>query len=139
MKNTVTEDTHRLKPEEEPAKKRSKKGTKPKLFTPQQSTETEEEPTPMASSSAMEVFKADDAPKQSKAPSLYELPGEAAEQAYNELIKAQAICLDDFKTQFIRNNTEAMVQILDLTAATVPFESHGFLKARDRLLDAVGP
>ena len=105
MKNKATEDILRLKPEEEPAKKKSKKVTKPKPSTPQQSTETEEEPVPMASSSAIELTKADDAPKQSKAPSLYELPGEAAEQAFNELIKAQAICLDDFKTQFIRNNT----------------------------------
>ena len=138
MKNKATKDMLRLKPEEEPAKKKSKKATKPKPSTPQQSTETEEEPVPMASSSAIELTKADDAPKQSKAQSLYELPGEAAEQAYNELIKAQAICLDDFKTQFIRNNTEAMVQILDLTAATVPFESHGLLKARDKLRGAAG-
>ena len=79
MKNKATKDTLRLKPEEEPAKKKSKKVTKPKPSTPQQSTETEKEPVPMASSSAIELTKADDAPKQSKAPSLYELPGEAAE------------------------------------------------------------
>ena len=31
-----------------------------------------------------------------------------------------------------------MAQILDLTAATVPFESHGLLKARDRLIGVAG-
>ena len=91
----------------------------------------------MASSSAIELTKADDA-QQSKATSFDDLPAEAAEHACNELIKAQAICCDDFKKHFLRTNIDGMVQILDLTAAIVPFESHGVLKARDRLLEAVG-
>ena len=128
MQNTANDDVHRQQPEDQPAKKKGKKGTKPK-----QSIETEEEPAPLASSSAMEITKANDCPKQDKALSLYDLPGHAAQEAFNELVKAQAICLNDFKTHFIRNNIEAMAQILDLSAATVPCESHGFLKARDML------
>ena len=133
MQNTANDDVHREQPEDQPAKKKGRKATKPKLTIPQQSIETEEEPAPLASSSAMEITKANDCPKQDKALSLYDLPGHAAQEAFNELVKAQAICLNDFKTQFLRNNIEAMAQILDLTAATVPCESHGLLKARDML------
>ena len=91
----------------------------------------------MASSSAIELKKTDDS-QQSKATSLDDLRAEAAEHACNELIKAQAICCEDFKKFFRHSNIDGMVQILDRTAATVPFESHEFLKARDRLLEVVG-
>ena len=91
----------------------------------------------MASSSAIELKKTDDA-QQSKATSFDDLRAEAAEHACNELIKAQAICCEDFKKFFRHTNIDGMVQILDLTAAIVPFESHELLKARDRLLEAVG-
>ena len=123
--------------EEEPVKKKSRKMAKPMPLKPQPSMPMEEEPEPMASSSAIELKKTDDA-QQSKATSFDDLPAEAAEHACNELIKAQAICRDDFKKHFLRTNIDGMVQILDLTAAIVPFESHGLLKARDRLLEAVG-
>ena len=137
MKNKAPKDMLMPQAEEEPAKKKNRKLAKPRPPTPQQSMATEEEPEPMASSSAIELKKTDDA-QQSKATSFDDLPAEAAEHACNELIKAQAICRDDFKKHFLRTNIDGMVQILDLTAAIVPFESHGLLKARDRLLEAVG-
>ena len=61
------------------------------------------------------------------------MPAHAEQEAFNEIVKAQAIFLNEFKTQFLRNNKEAMAHMLDLTAATVPCESNGLLKARDRL------
>ena len=135
MKNKVPKDQHMPQAEEEPVKKKSRKMTKP--MPPKPQPPTEEDPEPMASSSAIELKKTDGS-QQSKATSFDDLRAEAAEHACNELIKAQAICCDDFKKHFLRTNIDGMVQILDLTAAIVPFESHELLKARDRLLEVVG-
>ena len=135
MKNKAPKDQHMPQAEEEPVKKKSRKMAKP--MPPKPQPPTEEDPEPMASSSAIELKKTDGS-QQSKATSFDDLRAEAAEHACNELIKAQAICCEDFKKLFRHTNIDGMVQILDLTAAIVPFESHELLKARDRLLEVVG-
>ena len=66
MQNTANDDVHREQPEDQPAKKKGRKATKPKLTIPQQSIETEEEPAPLASSSAMEITKANDCQSKTK-------------------------------------------------------------------------
>ena len=132
MKNTANHEVQHPQQEEQPAKKKCKKGAKAKHTAPPQSTETDADPTPLASSSAMETTKASDSPSHDKALCLSDLPGHAAQEAFNEIVKAQLILQNEFKAQFLRNNIAAMVHMLDLTAATVPCESHDFLKARDK-------
>ena len=135
MKNKAPKDQYMPQAEVEPVKKKSRKMAKP--MPPKPQPPTEEDAEPMASSSAIELKKTDGA-QQSKATSLDDLRAEAAEHACNELSKAQAVCCENFKRFFRHTNIDGMVQILDLTAAMLPFESHELLKARDRLLQVVG-
>ena len=87
----------------------------------------------MASSSAIETTNASDSLSRRKALGLSDLPCNAAQEAFNEIVKAHAIFQNEFTTQSHRYNVAAMVQMLDMTAATVPFDSHDLLKARDKL------
>ena len=133
MENTAKHGAQQPQHQEEPAKKKSRKGAKAKHTTPPPNNEAEAEPPPMASSSAIEITKASDSSSCHKALGLSDLPCHAAQEAFNEIVKAQAIFQNEFKSQSLRNNTAAMVQMLVMTAATVPFDSHDLLKARDKL------
>ena len=133
MKNTAKHEAQQPQHEEEPAKKKSRKGANAKHTTLPQSNEAEAEPPPMASSSAIEITTANDSTSHHKALGLSDLPSQAAQEAFNEIVKAHSIFQNEFIAQSLRNNTVAMVQMLDMTAATVPCESHDLLKARDNL------
>ena len=133
MENTAKHGAQQPQHQEEPAKKKSRKGAKAKHTTPPPSNEAEAEPPPMASSSAIEITTANHSTSHHKALGLSDVPSQAAQQALNEIVRAHSIFQSEFIAQALQNNTVAMVQILDMTAETVPCESHDLLKARDNL------
>ena len=91
MKSTAKHEAQQPQHEEEPAKKKSRKRAKAKHTTSPQSNEARAEPPPMASSSAIETTNASDSLSRRKALGLSDLPCNAAQEAFNEIVKAHAI------------------------------------------------
>ena len=89
MENTAKQGAQQPQHQEEPAKKKSRKGAKAKHTTRPPSNEAEADPPPMASSSAIETTKANDSTSCPKALGLSDLPSQAAQEAFNEIMKAQ--------------------------------------------------
>ena len=83
----------------------------------------------MVSAPVTETADSSDSWTYRNASSLSDTPCNAAQEAFNEIEKAHAIFLNEFKRHSHQNNVAEMVQMLDMTAETVPFDSHDLLKA----------
>ena len=119
--------------QQEAVKKKIKKSAKTKQTTPLLNNEAEAEPPPMASSSAIEATTANHSTSHHKAWGLNDVLSQAAQQALNEIVIAHSNFQSEFVAQALHHNTLAMAQMLDMTAETVPCESHGLLIARDNI------
>ena len=136
MKSTAKHEAQQPQHEEEPAKNKSRKKPKSKQTAAPQSKEDTSEPPPMVSAPVTETADSSESWTHCNALSLSDTPCNAAQEASNEIEKAHAIFLNEFKRHSHQHNVAEMVQMLDMTAATVPFDSHELLKARDKLTAA---
>ena len=133
MEGTAKHGSPQPQHQQEAAKKKIRKGAKAKHIAPPPNDEAEAEPPPMASSSAIETTTANHSTSHHKAWGLSDVLSQAAQQALNEIVRAHSNFQSEFIAQALQNNTFAMAQMLDMTAETVPCESHDLLTARDNL------
>ena len=130
---TAKHSTPQLQHQQEAGKKKIKKSAKTKQTTPRLDHESEAEPPPMASASALEASTTNHSTTHLTPWGQGVVLSPAAQQALNEIVIAHSNFQKSFVAQALQNNTLAMAQMLDMTAETVPFESHDLLIARDNI------